>query len=81
MGEPTLLPSTANCTVPVGLAPVTVAVKVTLWPSTDGFRDEASAVVVAALVAAARSRAMMRKPPVLGRVSDCTVRAGSMAIW
>jgi len=40
-------------TVPVGLTtvvlPVTVAVKVTLWPKTDGFADDARVVVVVAL--------------------------------
>jgi hypothetical protein len=35
-----------NVTVPVGLEPVTVAVKVTAWPNVLGFCDETSAVVV-----------------------------------
>ncbi len=26
-----------NCTVPVGVDPVTVAVKLTLWPTVEGF--------------------------------------------
>jgi len=41
-GDPTLLPSTANWTAPVGVpdpgdAAVTVAVNETGWPNTDGF--------------------------------------------
>jgi len=43
-----------NVTVPDGVAkvvlPVTVAVKVTLCPNTDGFSDEARVVVVVAFV-------------------------------
>ena len=42
-----------NVTVPVGVAEpdacVTVAVKVTTWPDTDGLADEVSVVVVAGL--------------------------------
>jgi hypothetical protein len=37
-----------NVTVPVGLAPVTVAVNVTACPVVLGFCDEMSAVVVVA---------------------------------
>ena len=29
-----------NCTEPVGLLPVTVAVKVTAWPNSDGLSDD-----------------------------------------
>lgn len=39
-------------TVPLGIPPaegVTVAVKVTDWPNVEGFREELTAVVVAAL--------------------------------
>jgi hypothetical protein len=45
-GEPKLTPSTTNCTAPVGAAvepaelSVTVAVKVTDWPKTDGVCDD-----------------------------------------
>jgi hypothetical protein len=51
-GDPTLLPSTANCTVSVGVpdpgdAAVTVAVNETGWPNTDGFAlDERPSVTV-----------------------------------
>jgi len=52
-GVPKLTPSTTNCTVPVGGAAepellVTVAVKVTDWPVTEGFADDVTAVEVAA---------------------------------
>jgi len=39
------MPSTANPTVPVGVLPVTVAVKVTSAPTVDGFSELASVVV------------------------------------
>jgi hypothetical protein len=48
--DPAALPSTLNCTVPVGvavpLAAVTVAVNVTDWPEVDGFSEDCSVVVV-----------------------------------
>jgi len=53
-GEPKLLPSTTNCTAPVGACvdpvelSVTVAVKVTDWPTTDGFEEDETVVEVAA---------------------------------
>lgn len=52
-GEPKLLLSTTNCTVPVGGAAepellVTVAVKVTDCPVFEGFKDDETAVDVAA---------------------------------
>jgi hypothetical protein len=52
-GEPNALPSTLNCTVPVGLtpAPVTIAVKLTDCPYVDGFTLEVTAVVELAVVA------------------------------
>src|SRR6185437_12869755 len=46
-----------NCTVPVGLLPVTVAVNVTLWPNVDGLSDEARAVVVGAAAPVAVTQA------------------------
>src|SRR5690349_10762478 len=50
-------------TVPVGFAtvvlPVTVAVKVTLWPKTEGFADDARVVVVVAFVTARGSQVAM----------------------
>jgi hypothetical protein len=54
-GLPVLLPSTWNCTVPVGVpAPgaviLMVAVKVTLWPKPDGLAEAATAVLLLALV-------------------------------
>jgi hypothetical protein len=50
---PNVVAPSLNVTVPVGVpAPgataVTIAVRVTDWPNTDGFRDEVSAVVVLA---------------------------------
>jgi hypothetical protein len=45
-GEPELLPSIVNCTVPVGEFPVTLAVKLTAWPYVKGFELEATDVVV-----------------------------------
>ena len=49
---PMLVPPSAKITNPVGLPgplPVTVAVKVTLWPHTDGFAEAITAVVLVAL--------------------------------
>jgi hypothetical protein len=52
-GEPKALPSIMNCTVPVGVpvagdTAATLAVKLTDWPYTDGFRLEATAVLLLA---------------------------------
>jgi hypothetical protein len=49
-GLPRFVPPTLNCTVPVGVpaALVTVAVNCTPCPNTDGFTDDATAVLVAA---------------------------------
>ena len=55
--EPRLVLPTKNSTVPVGLLPVTVAVKVTDWPTSDGFRLDVSAVVVAWVVYVKRKMA------------------------
>ena len=44
-----LLAPSRKATLPVGATPVTVAVKVTDWPTVDGLSELASAVVVAAL--------------------------------
>src|SRR5881397_2637418 len=41
------LPPSLKLTDPVGFAPVTVAVKVTLLPTVDGFKELPSVVVVA----------------------------------
>ena len=48
--EPIVAAPSLNVTVPVGVpAPeLTVAVKVTLWPKTDGLAEEVRAVEVAA---------------------------------
>ena len=43
--EPNAPPSMLNCTVPVGLDPVTVAVKLTDWPYVDGSRLETTPVL------------------------------------
>jgi hypothetical protein len=49
-GEPAAVPSTLNCTVPVGvavpLAADAVALMVTDWPTIEGFSEEESFVVV-----------------------------------
>src|SRR5258708_4812485 len=45
---PSAVAPSLNVTVPVGLAPVTVAVKVTACPKLLGLADDVSAVVVAA---------------------------------
>jgi hypothetical protein len=52
--EPKFTPSIRNWTVPVGVPvagafALTVAVNVTGWPNTDGFADEVTVVVVAAM--------------------------------
>src|SRR6266567_1290433 len=52
-GAPKLEPSTLNCTVPVGVpAPgataLTVFVKITAWPNTEGLVEEASDDVASA---------------------------------
>ena len=52
-GLPKAEPSMENCTVPVGVpAPgataLTVAVKLTDWPKTEGLTEEATVVVVLA---------------------------------
>jgi len=54
-GVPKFAPSTTNCTVPVGVPlpagfTVTVAVKVTGWPKTEGLAEELTVVVVAAML-------------------------------
>ena len=46
--DPRLVAPSLNCTVPVGEAPVTVAVKVTAWPTMLGLSDEIRAAVVTA---------------------------------
>jgi len=52
-GDPKLLPSITNWTVPVrvpepGATALTVAVNVTDWPNTDGLVEAVTAVVVEA---------------------------------
>ena len=50
-GPPRFVPLSLNCTVPVIAATaVTVAVKVTFWFRSEGFREDVTAVVVAALL-------------------------------
>jgi hypothetical protein len=54
-GPPAFVPSIWNCTVPVGVpAPgavtLMVAVKVTLWPDTEGLAEATTATVLVALV-------------------------------
>src|SRR5437899_5600707 len=50
---PMLTPPSAKITTPVGLTealPVTVAVKLTLWPQTDGLIDDATSVALLVFV-------------------------------
>ena len=49
--EPMVLALSRNCTVPVAVAGVTFAVKVTAWPMVEGFSELATAVVEAARTA------------------------------
>jgi hypothetical protein len=51
MQPPMTAPRSVNCTVPVGLSPVTVAVRVTLLPAVEGLAELASIVVVAVAAA------------------------------
>ena len=44
-----VLPPSVKATLPVGAAPVTVAVKVTLAPTSDGLAELANAAVLGAL--------------------------------
>ncbi len=48
--DPILVAPSKNVTVPVGVPEVVVmvAVKVTLWPNVEGFKDEVTVVVVVA---------------------------------
>ena len=43
--DPRLVAPSLNCTVPVGEAPVTVAVKVAAWPDRLGLSDDESCPV------------------------------------
>src|SRR5206468_12597695 len=45
-GAPRFVAPSMNWTVPLGLPPVTVAVNVTAWPTSDGLTDDESVVVV-----------------------------------
>ena len=45
-GAPRFATPSLNCTVPVGLLPVTVAVKVTDCPTVDGLSEDSATVVV-----------------------------------
>src|SRR5262245_31390466 len=51
------LPPSVTATVPVGFTALTIAVKVTLAPTTAGFGEASRLVVVAALPPAARTAA------------------------
>jgi hypothetical protein len=55
--EPIVAEPSLKFTVPLGLAPVMVAVNVTDWPTVDGFCDEPRPVVVLAWVAAGAANA------------------------
>ena len=56
------LPLAVKATVPVGAVPVTLAVKLTLWPCVDGLTELASAVVVG-----------VSEPPAVTLTSSCVV--------
>jgi hypothetical protein len=62
-GAPKFTPSMVNCTVPDGVArvvlPVTVAVKLTPCPKTDGLTDDVTLVVVLALLTARGSQLLV----------------------
>jgi len=49
VAEPSADVPSRNCTVPVAAVGVTTAVSVTVWPTVEGFTDDAAVTVVAAL--------------------------------
>ena len=55
------LPPSVNATLPVGAVPVTVAVKVTLLPTTDGFAELANTAALVALFTVCAS-ALLAEP-------------------
>jgi hypothetical protein len=75
-GPPTGVPSTLNCTVPVGTAVpwvgATVAVKVTDCPYTDGFNELVTVVVVAAATPVAVSWIVWVEPGIFSELSVTT---------
>ena len=56
------VPPSVKFTVPVGAAPVTVAVKVTLAPTVDGFNELTCVVVVAFLLTTCDKAALAEAP-------------------
>ena len=77
---PIVVAPSRNATVPVGVPaePVTVAVKVTLWPAADGFREDVTVVLVLAPVATFLNRYAVIVPvrgllpvPVIVDVESC----------
>src|SRR2546422_4012720 len=87
-GLPRLAPSTPNCTCPVidpAYVEVTVAVKVTPWPDTEGFGEEVTPVEVLALM----TTCPPARRPVLGlkldtprkvAVTVCVPRASALVV-
>ena len=73
---PRLMPESSNVTTPVGSAPVTVAVKITAWPTVDGLALETSPVVV--VVAADAGGAMARTAPAASAASTVNARVFSI---
>ena len=59
-----VVPPLRKLIVPVGVAPVTVAVKVTDWVEMEGLTDEVTAVVVAGLPFSESSVTSLPVPPV-----------------
>ena len=61
------LPPSVKATLPVGAAPTTVAVKVTLLPTTDGFAELANAAALVTLFTICESallvEALLPAPP------------------
>ena len=78
IGEPRSAPPSLNCTVPVGVpAPeATIAVKVTLWPKSDGFSDDDTAVVTLTHVDY-RSAAFHD----MAAINEAAHDAGALTVW
>src|SRR5688500_1291123 len=64
---PSTVMSSKNVTVPVGLEPATVAVKVTSLPMTDGFSDDTTVVVVGAVASSVMRHSSVPVTPSLAR--------------
>src|SRR5258708_33442170 len=77
------MPPSVKLTLPVGEAPVTVAVNVTLAPETDGFEELASVVVVGVAPPPAEVHAsisVMRDKPPMAPVILTRMRSAVVAV-